>query len=218
MILGRLERVDLREVWQREANSFTPWLAENLHLIGEAIEMDLALEAVEKTVGTFRADIVARNVRTDGWVLIENQLDRTDHSHLGQILTYATGLKATTVVWIACQFADEHTAALDWLNSVTDENIRFYGLQIELWRIDSSMAPKFNIVSRPNTWIKRGREYKRDVTGGHRERIKQAMLLAVQEQRALDYRDIAVVAQVGYSTVKKYAPEIKQELAQFSEK
>ena len=212
MILGRLERVDLRQVWQREANSFTPWLAENLHLIGEAIEMDLSLEAVEKTVGTFRADIVARNVKTDDWVLIENQLERTDHSHLGQILTYAAGLKATTVVWIAYQFADEHTAALDWLNSVTDENIRFFGLQIELWRIDSSMAPKFNIVSRPNTWIKKGREYKRDVTGSHRDRIKQAMLLAMQEQREFDYQDIAAVAQVGYSTVKKYAPEIKREL------
>jgi len=121
-------------------------------------------------------------------------------------------LKATTVVWIAYQFADEHIAAFDWLNSVTDESVHFFGLQIELWRIDSSIAPKFNIVSKPNTWVKKGRAYKLGMVGGHRERIKQVMLLAMQEQHDFDYQDIASTAGVGYSTVKKYAPQIKQEL------
>ena len=88
-------------------------------------------------------------------MLIENQLERTDHSHLGQLLTYAAGLEAVTVVWIAERFTDEHRAALDWLNEITDEGFSFFGLEIELWRIgDSPMAPKFNMVSHPNDWTK----------------------------------------------------------------
>ena len=153
--LGRLERHDLRNAWSKEAADFTPWLAqpENLSLLGETLGMELELEAQEKSVGPFRADILCRDVGNDHWVLIENQLERTNHGHLGQLLTYASGLEAVTIVWIAAQFTEEHRATLDWLNKITDDSFRFFGLEVELWRISGSpAAPKFNIVAKPNDW------------------------------------------------------------------
>lgn len=154
-ILSRLKRVDLRAIWASELTDFTPWLAreENLAILAETLGIDLELEAQEKAVGPFRADILCKDIGTDAWVLIENQLERTDHTHLGQLLTYASGLSAVTVVWIASHFTEEHRSTLDWLNKITDESFRFFGLEIELWRIgDSPAAPKFNVVSKPNDW------------------------------------------------------------------
>ena len=153
--LGRLSRVDLREIWVSESSDFTPWLAreENLEILGETLGIDLELEAQEKSVGPFRADILCKDIGTGSWVLVENQLERTDHGHLGQLLTYASGLQAVTIVWIAARFTEEHRSTLDWLNKITDESFRFFGLEVELWRIgDSPAAPKFNIVSKPNDW------------------------------------------------------------------
>lgn len=153
--LGRLTKVDLRQAWLNEARDFTPWLAqdENLSLLGEAIGLELELESQEKAVGPFSADILCKDTATDNWVLIENQLERTDHTHLGQLLTYAAGLNAVTIVWVAQRFTEEHRAALDWLNERTDERINFFGLEVELWRIgDSPIAPKFNVVCKPNDW------------------------------------------------------------------
>ena len=153
--LGRLERVELREIWESEAVHFTPWLAqpENLSVLGETLGIDLELEAQEKAVGPFRADILCKDIGSGQWVLVENQLERTDHTHLGQLLTYASGLQAVTVVWIAKQFTEEHRATLDWLNKITDDSFRFFGLEVELWRIGSSpAAPKFNVISKPNDW------------------------------------------------------------------
>ena len=104
----------------------------------------------------FRADILACDVHTGHLVLIENQLERTDHGHLGQLLTYAAGLKAVSIVWVSTLFTDEHRAALDWLNEITNSSISFYGLEMELWRIgDSAIAPKYNLVSKPNMFSKR---------------------------------------------------------------
>ena len=155
--LERLIKVPLREFWEGEASDFTPWLAdeENIGLLSETIGLELEVEAQEKHVGPFRADILCKDTVTDSWVLIENQLERTNHTHLGQLLTYAAGLDAVTVVWIAERFTDEHRAALDWLNQITPQKFSFFGLEIELWRIDNSpMAPKFNVVSHPNEWTK----------------------------------------------------------------
>jgi hypothetical protein len=155
--LGRLQKVELREAWSSESSDFTPWLAEeeNLKQLGDAIGIDLELASQEKEVGPFRADILCKDTANDTWVLIENQLERTDHSHLGQLLTYAAGLNAVSVVWIAEHFTEEHRATLDWLNERTDEKINLFGLEIELWRIgDSPIAPKFNIISQPNDWFR----------------------------------------------------------------
>lgn len=154
---GRLEKVDPRVAWATEAGHFTPWLAqpENLRLLGEAINIDLELEAQEKSVGPFRADILCKDTITGNWVLVENQLERTDHTHLGQLITYAAGLKAVTIIWIAHPFTEEHRAALDWLNQITDSKFNFFGLEIELWKIGSSqIAPKFNVACKPNDWSK----------------------------------------------------------------
>lgn len=160
-VLGRLERVDLRTAWIGEARAFTPWLAspDNISLLGEAIGIELEVDSQEKDVGPFRADILCRDTVNNHFVLIENQLERTDHAHLGQLLTYAAGLEAVTIVWIASRFTDEHRAALDWLNNGTNTGINFFGIEIELWRIGSSpMAPKFNVVSQPNDWSKAVRQ------------------------------------------------------------
>jgi len=155
--LGRLTRVDLRDAWKDESQEFTPWLAqeENIKLLGDTLGLELEVEAQEKSVGPFSADILCKDTANNTSVLIENQLEKTDHTHLGQIMTYAAGLDAVTVIWIARKITEEHRAALDWLNRITEENINFFGLEIELWKIgDSPIAPKFNIVCQPNDWSK----------------------------------------------------------------
>ena len=152
--LGRLQSVELRDVWQDEARKFTPWLAKekNLALLSETLGLELELEGQEINVGKFRADILCKN--EDGSrVLIENQLEVTDHKHLGQILTYAAGLGADTVIWIAEKFEDEHRAALDRQNEMTDERFRYFGIEVKVWQIgDSARAPQFEVVSSPNDW------------------------------------------------------------------
>ncbi len=155
---GLLERVtNIREHWPREDTDFTPWLAaeENISILGDAIGLDLEVLEQERNVGPFRADILCKNSADNTLVLIENQFEKTDHSHLGQLFTYAAGLDAVTLIWIVETFTDEHRAALDWLNRITDEKFHFFGIEIELWKIgDSPPAPKFNIVSKPNEWAK----------------------------------------------------------------
>jgi hypothetical protein len=155
--LSDLVPVPLRDVWADEAAFFTPWLAksENLKRLGDTLGIELELEDEEVAVGPFSADILCKDTADGSWVVIENQIEKTDHRHLGQILTYAAGLGAKTLVWVAAKFTDEHRAALDWLNEHTNEEISFFALEIEVWRIgNSSAAPKFNIVSKPNDWAK----------------------------------------------------------------
>jgi hypothetical protein len=150
--LGTLTEVELRGTWPHEASSFTPWLAreENLARLAKELGLELELEGVEVPVGPYSADILAKDVGTGDYVVIENQLEKTNHDHLGKIITYASVLDAGAVVWIASAFSDEHRKALDWLNNRTDDELQFYGICIELWRIgDSPPAPRFNVVSRP---------------------------------------------------------------------
>lgn len=177
--LGRLESVDPRQAWSSEAGHFTPWLAlpENMALLGEAIGLELEVEAQEKNVGPFRADILCRNTVDGSWVLVENQLERTDHTHLGQLITYAAGLDAVTIVWVARAITEEHRAALDWLNRATNDKINFFGLEIELWRIGSSpLAPKFNVVSKPNDWTQTVLDAARGIEAGEVTPTKQLQL------------------------------------------
>ncbi len=151
--------LSLREVWQNESADFTPWLAgeKNLRLLGDTLGIELQLESLEKEVRSYRADIVCKDTADESWVLIENQLTATNHNHLGQILAYAAGLDAVTIIWIAERFTDEHRAAMDWLNEISSENVRFFGIEVEVWKIgDSDLAPKFNIVARPNDCTKGG--------------------------------------------------------------
>ncbi len=162
--LGRLEPVNLREYWQDEARDFTNWLAEeqNLGLLSDALGMELELEGVEVAVGPYKADIVARDVSSDIRVVIENQLEKTNHDHLGKVLTYASGLDATTMIWIAKEFSEEHRRAFDFINEQASPNLQCYGIEIELWRIrESAPAPNFKIISRPNDYTS---EIKADAT------------------------------------------------------
>lgn len=117
---ARKVAVDLRTIWPHEARDFTPWLAENLNYLTEPLGMELELEATEKRVGAFRADMVCRNKVDNSRVVIENQFDTSNHPHLGKVLTYAAGLDAGTIIWVAEEFRDERRDALDWLNRRTD--------------------------------------------------------------------------------------------------
>jgi hypothetical protein len=161
--LSRLERVPLREAWKHEANDFTPWLAqvENLNALSEALSLgELELVAKEHWVGEFKLDILC--ACGDEPVIIENQLEKTNHTHLGQILTYAAGTGAKKVIWIAESFRPEHVAALEFLNQNTTDDLNFFAVEVELWRIgDSPLAPKFEVVVKPNQWAKVGREQAR---------------------------------------------------------
>ena len=173
--LSQLVRVPLRDAWKHEASEFTPWLAEtdNLNLLSDALGLgELELVATEHWVGGFKLDILC----TDGTdkVIIENQLERTNHGHLGQIITYAAGIGARKVIWVAESFRPEHVAALEFLNQNTTEDLNSFAVQVELYRIgDSPMAPKFEVVVKPNEWTKVEREQARAVTSASSTKQRQ---------------------------------------------
>jgi len=156
--LGKMQKVELREIFKNEASDFTPWLAQedNIALLGEVLGLELEVQKQEANVGSFRADILCKEAQSGKAVLVENQIEPTDHGHLGQLLTYAGGLDAAFVVWIAQKFAEEHRAALNWLNEKfegVEDAPGFFGVEVELWRIGSSEpAPRFNVVAKPNDW------------------------------------------------------------------
>lgn len=161
--LGRLERVAaMRDVWPDEARDFTPWLAleANIALLSETLGLGpdgLEVEGVEEFVGPFRADILCRDTNSaeGDRILIENMYGRSDHDHLGKLLTYGAGLRARTVVLIAEDIRPEHRAALDWLNTLSDDDHRFFAVTVDIWKIGNSLpAPRFNVVVAPNDWTR----------------------------------------------------------------
>lgn len=157
MNLGKLEQVDLRDYWKHEALDFTNWLAKekNLNLLSEEIDIDIILKETEASVGKFNVDILAIEDNSDRLIVIENQLEQTDHDHLGKIITYASGFDAEVIIWIVKDVRDEHKQAIDWLNEHTNDKINFFAIKMELWKIgDSEAAPKFQIISKPNNWAK----------------------------------------------------------------
>ena len=151
--LGELTEVDLRQVWRHEAREFTPWLAQNLHRLSDAVDMKLELVDTEKAVENFAADILARDVRSGSLVLIENQLEKTDHAHLGQVLTYLAGLDARAVIWISPFFQEPHLSAIRWLNDHTSDEFAFFAVRLKAVRIaNSPIAPVFEVLARPSDW------------------------------------------------------------------
>lgn len=157
MQLSKLTKVDLREVWKHEALDFTNWLAkpENLEMLSDEIGIDISLIQTEASVGNFNVDILAEEENTGKKIVIENQLEATDHDHLGKIITYASGFGAEIIIWIVKSVRDEHKQAVDWLNEHTDSNINIFAIQMEVWKIaDSPFAPKFHVVAKPNDWAK----------------------------------------------------------------
>ncbi|MDT4289546.1 DUF4268 domain-containing protein [Methylomonas sp. MO1] len=183
--LSKLERVPLRAAWKHEANDFTPWLAEtdNLNSLADALGLsELLLVATEHWVGDFKLDILC----TDGedQVIIENQLEKTNHSHLGQIIAYAAGVGAKKVIWVAETFRPEHASALQFLNENTTDALSFFAVEVELWRIgDSPLAPKFEVVVKPNDWAKSGREQARAATStSPTKQLQQKFWMALIER------------------------------------
>lgn len=156
--LEMLEEVkDLRTVWPHEALDFTPWLAEdsNLALLGNELGIEMTADETESSVGDFNVDIVATEVGTGKKIIIENQLEDTNHDHLGKLITYASGKSAATIIWMVKHAREEHRAAIEWLNNHTDDEVGFFLCEIHLYRIGTSKpAVKFEVVEKPNDWTK----------------------------------------------------------------
>jgi len=155
--LSKLNKVELRDVWGHEEFDFSNWLAqeENLDVLSEEIGIDIKLVKTEANVGKYSVDILAEEELSGRKIIIENQLEDTNHDHLGKIITYASGYDAEIIIWIVKDVREEHQKAIEWLNEHTDENISFFLIKIELWQIENSNpAPKFEIMVSPNEWAK----------------------------------------------------------------
>jgi hypothetical protein len=170
--IGRLKRVDLRELWRHEAHDFTTWLSENLDLLGETLGMQLSLQETEASAGPFSADILADDGR-DNLVVIENQLEATDHDHLGKLITYLSNLNAKTAIWITKEPRLEHEKAVHWLNEVLPADTAIYLLRIEAYRIgDSPAAPLFTIIAGPSAQARQTGEQKKELAERHVLRLE----------------------------------------------
>lgn len=157
MKLGRLEEVDVRKLWRHEQYDFSNWLAkdENIELLNDVLGLTLVDIEKEVFVGSYRCDLVASDETTNQKIIIENQLESSNHDHLGKIVTYASGLDANVIVWIVKEAREEHRSAIEWLNNNTNKNINFFLIEIHAYRIGESLyAPKFEVVEKPNDFIK----------------------------------------------------------------
>ena len=149
----RLSDAELRDAWADEAKDFTPWLFDNIDYLGDALGLELEATDIEAAVESYSADIVAKDVRTGERVVIENQLEASDHKHLGQIMTYLAGIEAKSVVWVARQFQEAHRSAIRWLNEHTDDDFAFFAIRLRVVQIgESPFAPVFEMVEQPNNW------------------------------------------------------------------
>lgn len=176
MNLGKLEKInDLRKVWPHEALDFTPWLAQddNIAMLSDAIGIDISVDETESTVGSFNVDIYATETDTGNKIIIENQLEETNHDHLGKIITYASGKDAKFVIWIVKKAREEHRHAIEWLNNHTDNDIAFFLIEIELWSINNSdPAIKFNVIEKPNDWAKEIKKADNNINGTQKLKLE----------------------------------------------
>jgi hypothetical protein len=157
MELGFLEEVNVRELWKHEQYDFSNWLAKekSMELLGDVLGLTLTDVDKEVYVGSYRCDLVAKDEATGIKVIIENQLEASNHDHLGKLITYASGLNATVIVWIVTQAREEHRSAIEWLNNNTNENLSFFLLELHAYKIGNSLpAPKFETIEKPNGFIK----------------------------------------------------------------
>lgn len=174
--IGKLKEIDVRELWKHEQYDFSNWLAkaENLEYLNDILGLTLTDVNKEVYVGPYRCDLVAKDETTDATVIIENQLEATNHDHLGKIITYASGLKAKVIVWIVKEAKEEHRAAIEWLNNNTGTDVNFFLIEIHAYQIgDSLPAPKFEIIEKPNDFVKRGNQNSvdGDMTKSQAERL-----------------------------------------------
>ena len=192
---GEFERVNIRSMWPDEASDFTPWLADNLHQLGNAIGLELELEQMEKAVGPMSLDILAKEVDTGDKVAIENQLEWTDTHHLGQLMTYSGGCDVRVAIWVATGFSYEYAAALDWLNRMTIERVRFYGVKVEVVRKteESEPEPRFRKVVYPGGWD-RDATLPLNQTPPHVQKHRDFFRPLINELKRRDFADRVVQA------------------------
>lgn len=189
--IGTLEQVSVRSVWPKEAGDFTPWLAENVELVSDALEMDLELEGQEVSVGSYSADLVLRRVPSGTLVVVENMYGSTDHDHIGKLITYAAGLGAHYAVLLTEDLRLEHRSALNWLNSISKEDCGFFGLGLEVWRIGESIpAPRLRVYVQPDNWSKSVRESP-DREDSERDQLHRRFWAGVQSRFREDRMDWA---------------------------
>ena len=163
--IGKLKEVDVRDLWKHEQYDFSKWLAkdENIEYLNEILGLTLVAVDNEVYVGPYRCDLVAKDETSGITVIVENQLEGTNHDHLGKIITYASGLDAKVIVWIVKEAKEEHRAAIEWLNNNTSTDINFFLIEIHAYKIgDSDPAPKFEVVEKPNDFVKRSKTKDRE--------------------------------------------------------
>jgi len=181
---GEIKSVDIRELWPNEARDFTPWLAENIDRLGDALGMNLEITASEADVGDFSLDLLAKDLGSERPVVIENQFGSSNHDHLGKVITYAAGVDATAVIWITESVRDEHRQALEWLNRRTHAEIHFFAVVVEVVRIDASRpAVLFKPVVYPNEWERVTRETAERPTSPRSEAYRRFFQLLIDELR-----------------------------------
>ena len=155
--LGKMKEIDIKKLWPHEQYDFSKWMAdeENIKELGDVLNLSLTDIKTEELVGNYRCDIFCRDELTGKPVLIENQLEATNHDHLGKIITYASGLDASVIIWIVANARGEHISAIEWLNNHTDEDVSFFLIEIHAYQIgDSLPAPQFKIIEQPNDFSK----------------------------------------------------------------
>ncbi len=187
MVVGRLKRVPAHHIWSKEEKDFTPWLKENIDILGETLGMKLTIVGREADVGEhFEADLLAEGPEGD-YVVIENQFGRSDHDHLGKLVTYLTNLEAKTAIWICEDPQPEHIEAIEWLNKNTPSDVAFYLIKLEVFQIDNSPpAPHFSIISQPSKQIKEAGAMKGELAERHVKRIEFWKQLFEKSRRKTD--------------------------------
>lgn len=182
MDLGALRFLNAREVFPTEPAHFSTWVAQHLERLGDALGLELELVKLEAEVGPFSLDILARVAGTQDVVIIENQIEQTDHGHLGQVLTYAAGYDAKYIVWLSTDFREQHRAALDWLNTNTGSDRNFFGMRVEVLKIDDSRpAVHFRPIVVPNEWQKRASQVARGAGTSSDQEVLNAVFQQVQD-------------------------------------
>ncbi len=181
---GQIKSVDIRELWSNEAHDFTPWLAENVGRLGDALGMDLEVTAREADIGDFSLDLLAKDLGSGRPVVIENQFGATNHDHLGKVITYAAGVDAVAVIWLTESVRDEHRQALEWLNRRTDSEIHFFAVIVEVIQIDESRpAVQFRSVVYPNEWQNAARETVERQASPRMEAYRRCFQMVLDELR-----------------------------------
>ena len=208
--IGRLEFVELREVWPHEAHSFTPWLLANADVLEDVLGIELQIDEPEHAVGSFSLDLLGRDLTHDATLIVENQIEATDHNHLGQLVTYAAGTDAHTIVWVAKSFREEHRQALDWLNTQTLDDVRFFGVAVRAVRISASPpAPFLEVVVKPNYWQKKVRVASSKQLGERAQAFNDFWEKTVDELRAKAANVVRMDQRIGESNYLSLPSPVK---------